>query len=102
MFIIGGSSTVRGYDDMTPFAYGTKRVIASIEYRFLFNDMFQGIIFIDAGNATSGKIQDLSKFRIGKGIGTRLIIPGIGPLRLDFGVDDSGVSRIHFNIGQTF
>ena len=102
MYIVGGSSTVRGYDDQSPFAYGNKRVVSSLEYRLLFNDTFQGIIFVDAGNATTGDIYDLSKYKVGKGIGLRFLIPGLGPLRLDFGLDELGVSRLHFNIGHTF
>jgi outer membrane protein insertion porin family len=101
-YYVGGSTTVRGYDDMAPFSYGNKQIIANLEYRFLFNDMFQGVIFLDSGYASSGTINDLSKFKIGKGVGLRINIPGLGPLRLDYGIDDLGVGRIHFNLGHTF
>lgn len=103
MYIVGGSTTVRGYDDLSPFAYGNKRVVASLEYRLLFNDIFQGIGFVDAGYATSGSdMFNLKKYRMGKGLGIRFLIPGLGPLRLDFGIDDLGVGRLHFNIGHSF
>ncbi|MFC1770659.1 outer membrane protein assembly factor [Candidatus Margulisiibacteriota bacterium] len=101
-YYVGGSTTVRGYDDQYPFAYGSKQILANIEYRFLFNDMFQAVLFVDAGYASSGKILDASKFRIGKGVGVRINIPGLGPLRLDYGIDDLGTGRIHFNLGHAF
>ena len=110
---VGGSSTVRGYDDLNPFANGNKQVVANIEYRFLLSDMFQFILFVDAGYATrflndDGSTYryvsptDLSQYKIGKGVGARITVPMLGQLRLDFGVDEKGNSRIHFNIGQAF
>ncbi len=100
-YIVGGGNTVRGYDE-TGFSFGNKRVIVSLEYRLLFNDMFQGVAFIDAGFATKGSIGGLNKYRIGKGIGIRLNLPPLGPLRLDFGIDDLSVLRTHFSIGHSF
>ncbi len=111
---VGGSNTVRGYDDFHPFAVGDKQVLASLEYRFLFNDVFQLVFFVDAGYATKfidpldstvSKVVspfDISKYKVGKGIGTRINVPMLGPLRLDFGISETGDSRFHFNIGHTF
>ncbi|MFC1752631.1 outer membrane protein assembly factor [Thermoproteota archaeon] len=101
-YYVGGNTTVRGYDDQYPIGYGNKQVVASIEYRFLFNDTFQALIFVDAGYATLNSIADFTKYRIGKGVGVRINIPGLGPLRLDLGMDDQGVTRFHFNIGHIF
>ena len=113
-YYIGGSSTVRGYEDQFPFAYGNKQILANIEYRFLFNDSFQAVLFIDAGFAPNifeldreiirynQSFTKLSNYKVGKGIGLRFLIPGLGPLRLDAGMDDLSVMRIHFNIGHSF
>ncbi len=98
----GGGDTVRGYDDQRPFAFGNKVILANLEYRLLFTDQFQGIIFLDAGYASNDSITDITKFKVGKGVGIRFNIPGLGPLRLDAGLDEVGVVRIHFNIGHTF
>lgn len=109
---VGGGNTVRGYDEFSPFASGNKQVVANVEYRFLFGDTFQVILFVDAGYASrfvnpDGSYRtvspfDLSQYKIGKGIGTRITIPMLGQLRLDFGIDEVGNSRIHFSVGQTF
>lgn len=102
-YYIGGGSTVRGYEDYTPFAYGNKKIISSVEYRFLFTQVFQLVLFIDAGNASRDRsVFDLSKFKIGKGVGVRLNVPPMGPVRLDFGLDEEEVSRLHFSMGHAF
>ena len=45
---------------------------------------------------------EIKRDQIGKGIGTKFLAPGLGPIRLDLGADDQGVFRIHFNIGHSF
>jgi outer membrane protein insertion porin family len=112
LYRVGGANTVRGYDDLSPFAYGNKQVLATIEYRFLFTDAFQLILFGDAGYAPNFVNDDatrsisgvpfMGRFRTGKGIGTRITVPMLGSIRLDFGIDDRGNSRLHFNMGNTF
>ncbi|MFT5171082.1 MAG: outer membrane protein insertion porin family, partial [Candidatus Marinamargulisbacteria bacterium] len=101
-YIIGGGSTVRGYDDQYPFSFGNKRILGTIEYRFLFTDTFQTVLFIDAGNATNDSIFDIREYKIGKGFGIRMNVPPLGPLRLDLGMDEDETIRIHFNIGHAF
>jgi outer membrane protein insertion porin family len=101
-YYVGGSTTVRGYDDLQPFAYGSKQVVANLEYRFLFNDMFQAVAFYDVGYATNGDITEWDKYKAGKGLGLRIIIPGMGPLRLDYGIDETGTGMFHFNLGHQF
>jgi outer membrane protein insertion porin family len=100
LYRVGGSSTVRGWNDYTPFGIGNKMVVASVEYRFLFSDMFQMVLFTDVGQATSGtfRVEDM---RMGKGLGFRIQTP-LGPIRLDWGIGDEGDSYIHFNIGHSF
>lgn len=110
MYYVGGANSVRGYldTDTTNNPHGNKRVLASLEYRFLFNDTFQGVLFLDAGYATNNSglfdtnsILDLSSYKIGKGIGIRVTTP-LGPMRLDWGFPDVGDNRIHFSIGHAF
>lgn len=100
LYRVGGSSTVRGWNDYTPFGIGNKMMLASLEYRFLFSDMFQMVLFTDVGHATSGDFF-FSDLRMGKGVGFRITTP-LGPIRLDWGIGDEGDSYVHFNIGHTF
>jgi len=100
LYRVGGSSTVRGWNDYTPFGIGNKMVVASLEYRFLFSDAFQMVLFTDVGNATSGAFS-LNDMRMGKGLGFRISTP-LGPIRLDWGIGDEGDSYVHFNIGHAF
>ena len=102
-YYVGGSTTVRGYDDLNPFGIGNKSVVSNLEYRFLFTDNFQTILFIDAGQASlNSDVLNLSTYKIGKGVGLRLNVPPLGPIRLDLGITETGESRVHFNIGHTF
>jgi len=49
-----------------------------------------------------GSLADLSNYKIGKGVGMRMNIPGMGPLRLDFGFGETGTMRTHFSMGHSF
>jgi outer membrane protein insertion porin family len=101
-YIVGGASTVRGYSENTPFGIGNKKVVLNLEYRFLINEMFTTLLFVDTGWATNyNDLFDLNKYKIGKGVGLRLNTP-LGPFRLDLGFGEQGVSQIHFNIGNVF
>lgn len=110
IYTMGGSSTIRGYDNFDPVSYGNVRALYSAEYRFLFTPVFQMVLFVDAGYATFDKssIFDYANYNVGKGIGLRFNVPPIGPIRLDFGWDedstfgDIGEMRVDFNIGHAF
>jgi len=100
IYFVGGPNTVRGYEEFPDsFGTGRSRAILNIEYRFLFNDTFQALLFVDAGWASS--LGEWENGKIGKGIGVRIQSP-LGPIRLDLGIDEKGESRIHFNIGHVF
>lgn len=100
---IGGATTVRGYQDGQPFAQGPYRVMANAEYRVIFNDMLQGVVFLDAGTASGAfrTLTDPSNYKLGKGAGVRVSTP-FGPLRLDFAWGEEPVMRTHFSIGHAF
>jgi len=111
---VGGTNSVRGYDDFSPFAFGEQQFVLNMEYRFIMDNNFQWLFFLDAGYANKfvddqdptilrqTDILDFSKYRVGKGVGLRLTIPMLGAIRLDLGIDDRGNQRIHFNIGNSF
>lgn len=101
---VGFADTVRG-QNQNQFHFGNRKVVTTAEYRFLFTDFFSLVLFVDAGFATNNSfglsdIPDLVK--VGKGVGVRFMIPGLGPLRVDAGSDEAGVIRIQVNVGHTF
>lgn len=105
LYRVGGSYSVRGYDDFYPFANGHAQAVYSIEYRHLFNQDFVAYLFADTGYAANSGMDVMNKldhYQVGKGIGVLFNVPGLGPIRLDFGIDDLGESRIHFNVGHAF
>ena len=79
-----------------------KQLLSSVEYRYVFNDMFQAVAFVDAGFATKASLFDLSQARIGKGVGVRFTVPMLGPIRLDWALGDTGESYIHVSMGHAF
>ena len=111
-YVVGNSRTVRGYSENNPFAYGNKQVILTAEYRYIFSTSVTGYLFTDVGYASkfrqsdnsfeSKSIYDLSEYKLTKGIGVKFIIAPVGPIKLDFGITDTGISRLQFNMGYTF
>ncbi len=111
-YYVGGSRSVRGYADGSPFAYGNKQVIGTAEYRYLFTPGFAAYVFVDVGYATNYKVsdgvyevesyKDLSVYKLTKGVGVKLVVPPIGPIRLDFGVTEKNIGRLQINLGYSF
>lgn len=111
LYWCGGANTVRGYFPSEALL-GVRKLIFNLEYRYTFNEMFQGVAFYDFGNAwgevldgsATGSAPDFSQFMSGRGMGLRLNTP-MGPIRLDYGIGDSrafGEGVVHFSIGQAF
>jgi outer membrane protein insertion porin family len=111
LYWCGGANTVRGYFP-SEAVLGTRKLIFNMEYRYTFNEIFQGVAFYDFGNAwgevldssATGGAPDFSRFLSGRGMGLRLNTP-LGPIRLDYGIGDSrafGEGIVHFSIGQAF
>ncbi len=103
LFDLGGSNTLRGYED-DQFK-GTKMYAATLEYRFPIAKKVQGVVFGDGGSTwdiDEGKIpwyQDDDSFNWSVGVGLRLQTP-IGPIRLDYGHGDQ--NKFHFSFGTQF
>ncbi len=108
-FSLGGVTSVRGYDDGA-VGSGKSFLQASAEYRFPIFSIVGGTLFADYGTdlgtgrdvpgdpaATRGKPGS----GFGYGAGVRINSP-LGPLRLDFGLNDRGESRIQFGIAERF
>ena len=103
---VGGPNTVRGFQSGSYFSRGREKVILNVEYRYRFNEMIQGVVFYDIGNAweTITDFVGSQKYRSGYGVGARVQTP-LGPVRLDYGIPDDkefGRGVIHFSIGHVF
>jgi outer membrane protein insertion porin family len=100
---VGSANTVRGYYP-SEARLGRKKLLLNVEYRYTFNEVFQGVGFFDFGNAWDEGAPPFGDFISGKGFGIRLNTP-LGPLRLDYGIGagkNFGEGIIHFSMGQAF
>jgi outer membrane protein insertion porin family len=104
-FTLGGSNSVRGYEEGA-LASSSSFLQASVEYRFPVFSVVSGALFFDAATdlGTETKAGDLlnkSGSGYGYGLGVRVQSP-LGPIRIDYGFNDEGDSRINFGIGERF
>lgn len=108
-FSLGGSSGVRGYED-GDVGSGRSYLQATAEYRFPIVSFFGLGIFADygtdlgtgssvPGNPAGARSKPGSGF--GYGAGVRFQSP-IGPLRLDYAINDLKETRIQFGLGERF
>ena len=108
-FVIGGSNSVRGYAE-GELGSGSSYAQFTAEYRFPIISIVGGALFFDAatnlgtGNSVRGNpngIRGLPGSGFGYGLGVRVQSP-VGSIRVDYGFNDQGDSRIHFAIGERF
>jgi outer membrane protein insertion porin family len=108
-FTLGGANSVRGYED-GEVASARSFLQASAEYRFPVFSIIRGALFADvatdlgsSGSVTGdpGGARKKSGRGFGYGVGTRIQSP-IGPIRLDYGWNDRGESKVHFGLGERF
>ncbi len=111
-FSLGGTSSVRGYDE-GDLGAGRSFMQATAEYRFpLLNFLggVGGVLFFDVGSnlgtqsnvpGNPGIVRGKPGIGFGYGVGLRVKTP-IGPVRLDYGINDEGENRFHFGFGQRF
>jgi outer membrane protein insertion porin family len=108
-FVLGGSNSVRGYGE-GELGSGRTYVQATAEYRFPILSFLGAALFVDygttlgSGDAVPGNpsgVRELPGSGFGYGLGVRVNSP-VGPIRIDYGWNDEGDSRIHFGIGERF
>ncbi|NMG19217.1 BamA/TamA family outer membrane protein [Brasilonema bromeliae] len=104
-FSLGGSNSVRGYQE-GGLGSGRSFVQASLEYRFPVFSVVSGAVFFDFGTdlgsgTRPAEILNKSGTGYGYGLGVRVQSP-LGPIRIDYGINDDGDSRINFGIGERF
>lgn len=97
---VGGMNTIRGYDS-GEFS-GDKSLVFNAEYRFPLAENFQAVLFVDWGQAWDIEESiDIADLKFGRGVGVRFDTP-IGPIRLDYGINEEGIGKTYFSIGHTF
>ncbi|MEH1945053.1 MAG: BamA/TamA family outer membrane protein [Nostoc sp.] len=104
-FTLGGSNSVRGYEEGT-LGSGRSYVQASVEYRFPVFSVVSGALFFDLGSdlgtsTRAAEVLNKNGSGFGYGLGVRVQSP-LGPIRIDYGINDDGDSRINFGIGERF
>ena len=108
-FIVGGSNSVRGYAE-GEVGSGRSYFQATAEYRFPIVAIIGGALFVDFGTTIGsqgdvpgqpGIVRGLPGTGLGYGLGVRVQSP-VGQIRVDYGFNVDGSSRIHFGIGERF
>lgn len=108
-FALGGSNSVRGYDE-GDLAAARSFVQGTVEYRFPIFSIISGALFIDGAYDfgsqglvldNPGGVRGKPGSGVGYGAGVRVQSP-LGPIRVDFAVNDQGDTRVHFGIGERF
>ena len=108
-FPLGGTNSVRGYDE-GDVGSGRSYLQATAEYRFPVFSIISGALFVDAasdlgtGNNVPGDpagARGKPGSGIGYGVGVRVQSP-LGPIRIDFGINDQGGNNIRFGFGERF
>lgn len=108
-FSLGGVNSVRGYDE-GDLGSGRSFLQATVEYRFPVFSIISGALFVDAatdfgsGDNVPGNpagVRGKPGSGVGYGLGLRVQSP-LGPIRIDYGFNDQGDSRLHFGIGERF
>ncbi len=108
-FILGGLESVRGFAE-GDLGSGRYFLEGTVEYRFPLFRIVGGVLFLDAATnfgSDSAVIGNPSGRRglpgsgAAVGFGVRVNTP-LGPIRVDYGVNTDGGSRVHFGIGEKF
>ena len=108
-FILGGSNSVRGYGD-GEVGSGRSFFQATAEYRFPIFKIVGGALFFDYGTTLGSDdnvpgspsiVRDLPGSGFGYGLGVRVQSP-LGPIRVDYAINDEGDNEIQFGIGEKF
>ncbi|NEQ98353.1 MAG: BamA/TamA family outer membrane protein [Cyanothece sp. SIO2G6] len=116
-FSLGGSGSVRGFDN-GDVGTGRSFIQATAEYRFPIFDFVAfreeidigGTLFVDYANdlgsgdtvlGEPAEVRDKPGDGLGYGVGIRARTP-VGPVRVEFGIADTGDTNVIFKIGDRF
>jgi outer membrane protein insertion porin family len=108
-FSLGGSNSIRGYEE-GDVGSGRSYLQATAEYRFPLFSVIGGALFLDYGTdlGTGGSVpgnpagaRNKPGDAFGYGLGVRIQSP-LGPIRVDYALNENGDSKVHFGIGERF
>ena len=100
-FILGGSSSIRGYNEADYPFFGQRMLLLNMEYRYLISKKWQWAVFFDIGNAFDNSLSlDWNQFEKGFGTGIRTQSP-LGVIRLDVARGRQN-TYLHLGLGQVF
>jgi len=108
-FSLGGSNSIRGYEE-GDVGSGRSYLQATAEYRFPLFSVIGGALFMDygtdlgTGDSVPGNpagVRNKPGDAFGYGLGVRIQSP-LGPIRVDYALNEAGDSKIHFGIGERF
>ncbi len=108
-FVLGGSNSVRGFGD-GELGSGRSYAQATVEYRFPVYKIVGGALFFDYGTTLGSDSEvpgepsvtrGLPGDGYGYGIGVRVQSP-LGPIRVDYAINDDSDTEIQFGIGEKF
>ncbi len=122
-FFVGGSNTVRGYEQYdigprklrylffsneTDATGGELRLVTNLELSYRLTKQLRFYSFIDGGSVWETPSDfDIGDYRYGAGIGFGVEIPRMGPIRIDYGIPinpdkEQGSGRLHMSTGLRF
>lgn len=115
-FLLGGSTTLRGFADGGVRAAGTSEsggdVIAlanaELRYPLIGSIGLEGAAFFDVGEIATGvDTLAVGELRSSAGLGLRLVVAKLIPITLDYGANlerrfGEPFGRLHLNVGYTF
>ncbi len=112
MYRMGGANSIRGYsiEELGRVLFGKNQMILTFEDQILLKDIreyriikwpvslgLQLAFFLDAGIAwNEGNQFAMDRFKLGGGIGVRLLVPGVDMVRFDLGIGEGGDVQFHF------
>lgn len=103
---VGGSNSLRGYENQR--FWGNQSFLATLEYRHGLQKSLNLIGFVDYGGAWGGygRLRDFDQYdrpnlKLGYGLGVSFKTP-IGPIRIDYAMNEEGKGRTHFSFGTSF
>ena len=108
-FVLGGTNSVRGYPE-GEIGSGRSFVQATAEYRFPIFSVVGGALFLDYGTTLGtgdnvpgepSEERGLPGSGFGYGLGVRVNSP-LGPIRIDYAINDEGDNQLEFGIGEKF
>lgn len=123
MFRLGGTNTIRGFREGSigtggQYLMGTAEIRAPVPFlakikKIPFVDNLKCAFFVDAGRIFNGSISNQiygrPAYGLSTGFGVRINIPGMGPVRIDYGIPLTKLGlyygeggRFNFGFGEKF